>query len=209
MSKKSLVLNAFLICLGFTVFSFFIHYPFPVILLSFAGLAMTSIIMSSQIHSVKDVTETLGLRFPDKFILYILIGLQLGFIYAILYRNSIGQRLFPETLTRFALLASVIGAVEELIFRGFIQSYCKKVHIIFALLFATCSHTAYKCCLFLAPVNEFRTDILFLLIYTFAGGLLFGILKELSKSILPVLAAHALFDILVYGEYMEAPWWVW
>ena len=209
MTKKILFLNAFLICLGFMGFSFFIHYPLPLVLLSFAGLAMPAMILSGQIHSAKDISEIFGLHIPDKIILYILIGLQLGFIYAMAYRNSIGQRLFPETLTRFALLASIIGAAEELVFRGFLQYYCKKFHVIFALLFATFSHTAYKCCLFLAPVNEFRADILFLVVYTFAGGLLFGILKELSNSILPALAAHAIFDILVYGEFMSAPWWVW
>jgi membrane protease YdiL (CAAX protease family) len=49
----------------------------------------------------------------------------------------------------------------------------------------------------------------FLALWTFGVGLLFGTVRHLSKSLLPSLTAHVLFDILVYAEFTTAPWWVW
>jgi hypothetical protein len=33
--------------------------------------------------------------------------------------------------------------------------------------------------------------------------------SHFSKSVLPALTAHVLFDILVYGDWAQLPWWVW
>ncbi len=202
-------IEAILCCVGFMVFSFFIQYPFPLVLIAFAALALPAYIISRQIHSVNDITEVFGLRFPRGNILYMIIGLLLGLLYALVYRRNIQQSLFPELLTWFVLPAALIGATEELVFRGFLQGYCKKVSLVFAVLFATFAHTAYKCCLFISPFNEFKINLSFLIIWTFAGGLLFGILREMAKSIYPAVLAHLVFDVLVYGELIQPPWWVW
>ena len=211
--ERSLNLNiytqAILCCLGFMIFSFFIHSSFPLITISFIGLAFPAAIIGVQINSFSDLIQKIDFIFPKKIGLYLFIGLQLGLIYAIVYRNISGMKLFPVSLTQFAATAAVIGATEEIIFRGFIQKYFKKISLIFALLFATFSHTAYKCCLFLSPAISVDVNIYFLAIWTFVGGLLFGILKEISKSVVPAVIAHMLFDILVYGECLNAPWWVW
>ena len=119
------------------------------------------------------------------------------------------MKIFPGSLTIFTATAALIGATEELVFRGFIQDYFKKVNVIFAVLFAAFSHSAYKCCLFLSPASETEINVSFLLLWTFIGGLIFGILKEVSKSVIPAVLAHVLFDILVYGECFKPPWWVW
>jgi hypothetical protein len=34
-------------------------------------------------------------------------------------------------------------------------------------------------------------------------------LREFAGGVLPPVAAHVLFDLVVYGERVEAPWWVW
>jgi membrane protease YdiL (CAAX protease family) len=53
------------------------------------------------------------------------------------------------------------------------------------------------------------SDLYFLGLATFLGGLLFGTLRQWSANILPALAAHIFFDLTVYGGYLHAPWWVW
>jgi membrane protease YdiL (CAAX protease family) len=52
-------------------------------------------------------------------------------------------------------------------------------------------------------------NIGFLAAGTFAVGLILGVFKERSGSVWPPVTAHVLFDIVVYGEYGSAPWWVW
>ena len=128
---------------------------------------------------------------------------------AVFYRWHLGISLFPGSLHFFVLVAALIGILEELVFRGFIQEYTKSLNAPFSIFFSTFSHTGYKCCLFLSPVATGNIDIGFLALWTFIAGLLFGTLKHFSKNIIPPLIAHALFDILVYAEFISAPWWVW
>ena len=45
--------------------------------------------------------------------------------------------------------------------------------------------------------------------FTFTVGALFGLSRELSRSIYPAVAAHAAFDLMVHGAAAQAPWWVW
>jgi len=52
-------------------------------------------------------------------------------------------------------------------------------------------------------------DISFLVLWTFAGGILFGILREFSGSIIPPAIAHGCFDIIFYGGFASMPPWVW
>lgn len=208
-SEKSIFVEAILFCLGFIFFSYFIHYSGLLGIVSFIGLIIPAILISRHITSCKHFLKIFGLIKTPKIFLYIVIGLQLGLIYALIYRNIAGMNLFPVIIKRFAFTAAFIGASEELIFRGYIQEYFKKVNIIFALFYAAFAHTLYKSFLFLSPANDIKINILFLMTWTFIGGLIFGILKEISKSTIPVLLAHAFFDILVYGELAQPPWWVW
>ena len=115
----------------------------------------------------------------------------------------------PNKLHQFALVAALIGATEELIFRGFIQGRAGKINKVFGVLFASFSHSLYKCGLFLIPFFDHDVNIASLFLFTFVGGMFFGLLREVSKSVLPAIAAHAIFDILVYGQFLQSPWWVW
>jgi membrane protease YdiL (CAAX protease family) len=49
----------------------------------------------------------------------------------------------------------------------------------------------------------------FVALWTFVGGITFGLIRELSSSVIPPILAHAMFDLLVYGAVARAPWWVW
>ena len=208
-SEKSIFVEAILFCLGFILFSYFIHHAGILGIVSISGLIIPAILISRRLTSFKLFLQVFGLKKTKKKIFYIVIGLQLGLIYAIIYRNISGMSLFPVMIKRFAITAAIIGAAEELIFRGYIQEHFKKVNVVFALFYTAFAHSLYKSFLFLSPSNDMKINILFLLIWTFIGGVIFGLLKEISKSTIPVLLAHAFFDILVYGELSQPPWWVW
>jgi membrane protease YdiL (CAAX protease family) len=141
--------------------------------------------------------------------LYIISGIAIGIVLTLIYRWHLDLSLFPKSVHLFAISAALIGCTEELVFRGFLQEYVKNFNGPFSIIFSTVSHTGYKCCLFLSPAITANIDVGFLALWTLLAGILFGTIRHLSKSLLPSLSAHILFDILVYAEFVSAPWWVW
>ncbi len=209
--KRITILSEAILCsFGLMVFSFFIHYKFPVRLISFAALLISAFIISRNLRSLSDLKRITGEKISFKItLLYTILGIVLGIVLAVCYRWYLHISLLPKSFHLFVFAAILIGCMEELVFRGFIQGYVKSVNGLFSILFGTLSHTGYKCCLFLSPVITADINISILATYTFIAGILFGTLKHFSKNLLPALSAHALFDILVYAEYISAPWWVW
>jgi len=124
-------------------------------------------------------------------------------------RLHFSMSLLPATLTLVAVIAPMTGAVEELIFRGYVQGILNPVNRIFALVFAAITHTAYKLLILYSLGDPPEFDFLFLAQWTFLGGLVFGILRDQSGSVIPPLIAHAIFDIILYGGLLVAPFWVW
>ena len=135
----------------------------------------------------------------------LILGVGLGW----LTRATFDLTPFPESISRFAFIAPLIGATEELIFRGFIQGYLRPVGRIFSIVYTSTVHTCYKLLVILSLDIPLQFDFFFLVLWTFVGGLAFGVLREGSRSSLPSLTAHALFDIVLYGSYAVAPVWVW
>jgi membrane protease YdiL (CAAX protease family) len=208
--KYILLFEAILCSLALMGFSFFIHSEFPSRLLAIAALFLPAWFFSRNLRSFSDLRKIVQESTSGKITaLYCLAGIFTGMLFAILYRWSMGIRLFPESFHFFVLVAALIGCTEELVFRGFIQDQVKKINAPFSILFSTISHTAYKCCLFLSPMVAAEIDIGFLALWTLVGGTILGIIKHISKSILPPMFAHILFDILVYAQFVNAPWWVW
>jgi membrane protease YdiL (CAAX protease family) len=208
--KYIFLLEAIICSLGLMVFSFFIQYNFPFHLLSFAALFITAYFFNRKLQSFSDLRKIISENASIKItILYCIAGIFPGILLAVLYRWHLDISLFPKSGHLFVFIAALIGCTEELVFRGFIQDYVKVINAPFSILFSTISHTGYKCCLFLSPMSVTDIDIGFLAFWTLIAGILFGSIKHLSKSLLPSLIAHALFDILVYAEYAIAPWWVW
>jgi membrane protease YdiL (CAAX protease family) len=209
--KRLTVLSGAILCsLGLMVFSFFIHYKFPVRLVSFAGLLISAFIIATNLRSLSDLKKIIGDFFSIKMtLLYLFFGITAGIVLAILYRWHLDASLIPKSVYPFVIVAALIGCMEELVFRGFLQEYVKKINGPLSVIFSTLSHTGYKCFLFLSPVIPVNINIGFLVLWTAGAGLLFGTVRHLSKSLLPSLSAHVLFDILVYAEFVSAPWWVW
>ncbi len=202
--------EAILCSLGLMIFSFFIQFKFPVRLLAFVALLISAIIISRNLKSFSDLKritgEFISLRIT---LLYIISGIAIGIVLTLIYRWHLDLSLFPKSVHLFAISAALIGCTEELVFRGFLQEYVKSFNGPFSIIFSTVSHTGYKCCLFLSPAITANIDVGFLALWTLLAGILFGTIRHLSKSLLPSLSAHILFDILVYAEFVSAPWWVW
>jgi membrane protease YdiL (CAAX protease family) len=209
--KRVTILSEAILCsLGLMVFSFFIQFKFPVRLAAFAALLISAILVSRNLRSFPDLKKIIGENMSFNItLLYIIAGIAAGILLAFMYRWHLDMSLFPKTIHLFVITAALIGCTEELVFRGFLQEYVRSINGPFSVLFSTLSHTGYKCCLFLAPVITANIDIGFLALWTFLAGILFGIIRHLSKSLVISLSAHLLFDILVYAEYSGAPWWVW
>jgi membrane protease YdiL (CAAX protease family) len=208
--KVTILSEAILFSLGLMVFSFFIQYKFPVRLFSFAALLIAAFIISGNIRTLSDLKRITGGSFSLGITLLLIIsGIALGIVLAVIYRWHLGLSLIPRAFNLFVITAALIGCMEELVFRGFLQEYVRSIIGPFSVLFSTFSHTGYKCCLFLSPAITANIDIGFLALWTLLAGILSGTIRHLSKSLLPSLIAHALFDILVYAEFVSAPWWVW
>jgi membrane protease YdiL (CAAX protease family) len=201
---------AILCSLGLMIFSYFIHCKSPLVLISVGALLLVAVIMANQLTSLTELKMITGeFSFSPVALMYLLTGIGIGTGMTLLYRWHLDAPLFPGSLLPFAFVAALIGSMEELVYRGFIQEQTRKVNGLFSILFSAFSHTGYKCCLFLTPVVSSGMDIGFLAGWTFGAGILSGVLRHFSKSVWPPVMAHALFDILVYGENIHAPWWVW
>ena len=207
--KLKLLAEAILFSLALLIFSYFIHFEYPSRLISFIALLIPSYIIGNNLKTVSDLKKFTGeIRSLKISLLYFFFGLISGVMIAAFYRWSVNISLLPATFHYFVITAALIGSLEELVFRGFLQDYVKSINGPFSILFSTLSHTGYKCCLFL-PLAASDFDIGFLALATFITGFIFGTVRHLTKSIIPSLVAHALFDIIVYAEYTNAPWWVW
>ena len=195
---------------GLLVFAGFSHQSVPFIIISFSGLLTSALVIVIEIHTLKDLYALFDWhQFSKRNIYYLPVSLAVGIAFGIFYRNYLHVGMLPVKFTGFALVAAAIGSSEEVLFRGYLQSQIRSVNVILSIFAAACAHTAYKMFLFLPYQSEPDIEMTFILQWTLLGGLVFALLKEFSQnSIYPVLS-HALFDLLVYGDRIITPWWVW
>lgn len=177
--------------------------------IALGGLIGTAAVMAFSIREQK-LLEAFGLsNTGKKALLYILPAIGLGIGLALLTRNRFDLSIFPPRVTGIALLAPLVGLVEELIFRGYMQGHLRPMGRIFSILYAATAHSSYKVLVILSLGLTLQFDFFFLAFWTFVGGLLIGILREMSGHSLPPMAAHGAFDVLMYGGLATAPVWVW
>lgn len=204
------VLDALLCSLGLAIFAYLVTNPFPYKITALFPLLITAFIISRQI---KSPLRTFKLLFENvsslKIAIYTIIGIQMGLAAAMYHRGSLGMTVLPEAFRSFALIAASIGILEELVFRGFIQGRLMLLNTNFAVLFAAFAHAFYKVCLFLSPAAPYQQDLTAFFFWSFAAYVALGLLRFYSKSMIPVIISHAVFDLIVYAEILEAPWWVW
>lgn len=195
--------------LGILIFAAFIHQAFPIILVGIAGITLTGAVIAYSIRELA-IAEAFALdRFNRKVFLFCLLAIPIGALLGMLTRNTFDISLFPVRITLVALVAPMVGAFEELIFRGYIQGHLRPIGRYFSMVYASGVHTSYKLLVILTLSVPLQFDFFFLVFWTFAGGLLFGALREFSRSTLPAMMAHAVFDVVVYGGLATMPVWVW
>jgi len=207
--RKRLIIEALICSLALMFFSYFIHFRFPLKIVSYASLLPVAFIIGKSAVSYPVREILLGQRTFNRFLPDILTGLALGILLSLFYRWYLGISLFPVTIHAFTVIAALIGLTEEIVFRGFIQGHLQKINGPFAIIFSALSHTGYKSCLFLSPAITNEVDVAFLAFWTFAMGIILGIIRHFTGNIVAPASGHALFDIIVYAEFNTAPWWVW
>jgi membrane protease YdiL (CAAX protease family) len=209
--SKYLVLAESLICvIGIIIFAVFSHRKILPFIISVTGLLIAGIIINRNIRTFKEFKSLFGFnRMSAATFFYLFVAIVFGVLIAVVYRNHQHNYILPDRLTYFAVIAMLIGSMEELVFRGFLQGYTRNINVIFSVLFATIAHTAYKGSFFLAHQSDYQMDIMFLMEWTMLAGIVFGIIREYSNNIIPPIAGHAVFDLLVYGDSIGVPWWIW
>ncbi len=202
--------EAALACAGMCLFALFAHHSLPLVSLSAIGALATAFAIYHCFRFESFPFTILGVRpLSRKAAAFVGLGIIIGVGLGAIYRTRCGWPPFPAALKWFAGPAALIGATEEVLYRGYIQGRLRRLGIVGGVVCAALCHAAYKCSLFALPPAAIEIDYGFLATWTILGGLLFGALRELSESVIPPLAAHACFDIVVYGELSRAPWWIW
>jgi membrane protease YdiL (CAAX protease family) len=195
---------------GICIFALFIHGRPVHRMIAFAALSVAAVVISLSISDVQSFLKYLGLsEFSKKIGVYSLVGLVLGILMVLRCRSISNMALLPKTCTVIAVIAPIIGITEELLFRGFLQGKLSSINIYTAVILSTFGHTLYKSLVLRSLPVDIGIDFLSLIVFTFIAGLMCGVLRVLSKSIIPACVTHATFDILVYGGLSTWPVWVW
>ncbi|MCP4688659.1 MAG: CPBP family intramembrane metalloprotease [Desulfobacterales bacterium] len=202
--------EAFMAAAGMCLFALFIHGGFPYTLFSACGLLVTTLAVSRGVRADPSPAALFGVRhFSPAIALYTFCGIIPGVALGLFYQWSYGLEIHFPALGRFAPVTAFIGASEEVLYRGYVQGRAREMGPFLSAVFASLAHAAYKLCLFILPSGAARIDFLPLAACTFAVGLGMGLMRQYTKSILPPIAAHVCFDLIVYGGFPRAPWWVW
>jgi len=194
---------------GILIFAGLIHKTFPLILLAIGGLAGTAAVIGYSIRHLT-LSDAFGIKpLNRKVLLYIIPAIALGLILGMLTRERFELTYLPASFTGIAFVAPLIGATEELIFRGYFQGQLRPIGLGFSIITASALHTSYKLLVILSLAAPLQFAFFFLIFWTFIVGLLVGTLRELAESTVPPVIAHAVFDIVLYGGLASAPVWVW
>jgi membrane protease YdiL (CAAX protease family) len=195
---------------GIFLFAFFIQRDSALQYFAYAGILLAAWMMSRTIRDLSTALQVFGISLSGRRILfYSLAGLVLGSLLALLSNYLREEHLFPPVITWFAALAPLIGIAEELVFRGYVQSRLAVTGSLFSIVLASAGHTCYKYLVIKTVPGDLPVNYASLVLLTFVVGVVFGILRDRSKSILPAAMAHAVFDIIIYGGQAAAPVWVW
>jgi membrane protease YdiL (CAAX protease family) len=196
---------------GMVLFAIFSHQALPWTIASAAGLLVTAIAIEQSIRSATSIAGLVGLsQFSHRGVLFTAVGFSVGIGFGVLYRISQGMPVFPAGgVEAFVAVACLIGTAEELVYRGWVQGRLRVLGWLAAVVLAAFAHTAYKTALFAWPPEPMDINYPFVALWTFVGGIIFSLIRELSGSVIPPMLAHGMFDLLVYGAVTRAPWWVW
>ena len=115
-------LEAAVAALGVGFFALFAHSRSAPLLLSALGLVLTTAAFYHWTRTERSPFAALALRLASRRALaFTAGGAALGVALGVIYRQQYGWPLLPERVAWFALPAAAIGAMEELLYRGYVQ----------------------------------------------------------------------------------------
>jgi len=195
---------------GLCLFALLAHRAGLLRAVSLLGLSVAACAIALALGRARSPLDVMGFsRWTRGLAAWAAAALLLGIGLGVGHRVGYGHGFFPSAIEPFAFLAAAIGATEELTYRGWMQGVLRPWGAALSVVLAAAAHTAYKTALFALPPAPAPVNILFLVGATFVGGLALGALRAGSRSVLPPLVLHVAFDLVVYGDRGQAPWWVW
>jgi membrane protease YdiL (CAAX protease family) len=196
---------------GLVVFAVFAHQSLPWLAVGVGGLAISALAIAWSGFGDSAPAELLGLdSFSGKIAIVTVVAGVLGAAAGLSHRDTLGIALFPSgNGGDFVLMACLIGATEELIYRGWLLGRARLLGWPAAIVIAAVAHAAYKTALFAWPADPTPVDLAYIAAWTAAGGIVLGLMRRISGSVLPPMLAHIAFDFVVYRAVAHAPWWVW
>ena len=195
---------------GLVLFAWCAHQRVPWAFAAAAGLLVTGVAIGRSLRRAASPSNLLGLDYRSgRTWLYALAGAGLGAAGGALHRNALGLTPFADAVRPFVIVACLIGAMEELVYRGWLFGRLLAWGRPAAVIGAAIAHAAYKMALFAWVPAVPGVDLPSLALWTMAAGLVLGATRAITGSVVPAVAAHIAFDFVVYGAAGEAPWWVW
>jgi membrane protease YdiL (CAAX protease family) len=182
---------------GSGIFLFNVCFFFAAFLAGF-GIDRHRILIFRQIWSLESIHRR---------ILWVSLGMAAGL--GFLDRYLEGLDVFPGRLDWFVLVSMLIGATEEIIFRGVIQGEASRWNTRGAVMLSAFFFALYKTLIFIWPGEFNQANPWILFPVTFVAGILLGYTRKATNSLLPAILAHMLFDLILYADSAKAPWWVW
>lgn len=204
---------------GMVLFALCWHHGMPWSALAAAGLAMAGTAIAWEGHKAEGEEQTFGAsplqlvgldHFSPTTLVFTLAGAGVGIAFGLLQRRALGMALQPAVgVQAFVIVACLIGATEELVYRGWLLGQAREFGWPAAIVIAAIAHAAYKTALFAWPAAPGAVDLPHMMLLTTIGGLVAGLFRMWSGSLVPAIVAHMAFDFVVYRGVAEAPWWVW
>jgi membrane protease YdiL (CAAX protease family) len=196
-------LLAFTACI--LLFSLFIPYPFPLRFIAFLCIFILAYIFATEKRFWKVFTGESNSR--SAIALWTIIAVIGSLMLAKVSREDASLPLFPVSLGWFSFIAMMIGGMEELLFRGWMFSQFNRGWRWPAVIITSLAHAGYKALLFTSVHLPYEVNSWDLFLITFEAGIFLGLTRLFSRSVWPALIAHAIFDLLIYGD-QQIPWWV-
>jgi membrane protease YdiL (CAAX protease family) len=138
-------------------------------------------------------------------------GILVGAVGGVFQCRRAGLVPLGSGLHPFVLLACLIGAAEELVYRGWMFERLAHLGGPAAAVLSALAHAAYKTALFAWPPDAVGggSELWRIALWTVVGGIFLGVLRLRSRSVLPPVLGHVAFDAVVYSAFAAPPWWVW
>jgi membrane protease YdiL (CAAX protease family) len=184
--------------------------PFPEKILSMISLVGAAFLIGNLQLKIPERTFHPNLWIWRKNLGWYMLGTVLMSLFLSTFaRHTSGLPLLPVQVGQFVYVAVLIGIIEEIVFRGYVQGAAALLDSKFAVIFAALGHSGYKAFLFVNQEQSIDISLTHLFGVTFAVGILLGLSRYWSGSLWPAVIAHAFFDFWLYGDLDIAPWWVW